>query len=157
MSGARAVWTKTGTTGSWRLRSGLLLLAITAVVVLLMISLAEGRAAEPTLNGPSTVDYPENSTLPVATYSASDSDGGVFSWSLDGTDQMFFTLIEGELAFKQPPNYENSADGNEDNNYLVEVVATDSQGESASIVVTVTVTDVKRSQRRPDHGGRCRR
>ena len=101
-----------------------------------------GLTTVPTLNGPSTVDYPENSTVPVATYSASDSDGGVISWSLDGTDQMFFSLIEGKLAFKQPPNYENPADGDEDNEYEVEVVATDSQDESASIVVTVTVTDV---------------
>ena len=108
------------------------------------VNLANPReaAAEPTLIGPSTVDYPENSTVPVATYSASDSGVGVISWSLDGTDLVFFSLTDGELSFKQPPNYENPADADADNEYEVTVVATDSQDESASIIVTVTVTDV---------------
>ena len=108
------------------------------------VNLANPReaAAEPTLIGPSTVDYPENSTVPVATYSASDSGVGVISWSLDGTDLVFFSLTDGELSFKQPPNYENPADADADNEYEVTVVATDSQDESASLIVTVTVTDV---------------
>ena len=108
------------------------------------VNLANPReaAAEPTLIGPSTVDYPENSTVPVATYSVSDPDRGVISWSLDGVDPMFFSLIEGTLSFKQPPNYENPADADADNEYEVTVVATDPQGESASLIVTVTVTDV---------------
>ena len=103
--------------------------------------------SQPTLIGPSTVDYPENSTVPVATYSASEPDVGDFdvgaiNWSLDGTDLVFFSLTDGELSFKQPPNYENPADGDADNDYEVTVVAADSQDECASIIVTVTVTDV---------------
>ena len=103
--------------------------------------------SQPTLIGPSTIDYPENSTVPVATYSASEPDVGDFdvgaiNWSLDGTDLLFFSLTDGELSFKQPPNYENPADGDADNDYEVTVLATDSQDERASIIVTVTVTDV---------------
>ncbi|MEZ5451822.1 MAG: hypothetical protein R3E93_03235 [Thiothrix sp.] len=45
------------------------------------------------------------------------------------------------MVFKQPPDYENSADANHDNIYIVTVVATDGVFETPQLLF-VTVIDV---------------
>ena len=65
--------------------------------------------------GNTSTDYAENGTSPVATYSVADA-GGTVTWSLFGYDSGDFSISSaGVLTFKTPPNHENPADSNGDN------------------------------------------
>ena len=93
------------------------------------------------LTGNASVDYPENDTVAVATYTA---DGPVAaSWSVEGDDMGAFTIgsSSGELMFRSPPDFEAPADMGMDNMYMVTVKA-EVAGEMDMIDVTVTVTNV---------------
>ena len=89
-------------------------------------------------------DYAENGDGPVASFEASDEDGGTISWSLkEYKDHTLFEISsDGELSFKSPPNFEDAKDvGGEfagDNIYEVTVVA--NKGE---LPLFVTVTDLE--------------
>ena len=87
----------------------------------------------------------ENSTGTVADYSAADPEGvtGTFTWSLSGDDAGDFILHEdaGGLTFRTPPDYDNPADADEDNIYLLTIGVTDGDL-PGSINVEVTVTNV---------------
>ena len=89
------------------------------------------------ITGPRSVRYPENSAEPVASFTAFDEAGHVIRWSLRGDDRDLFTIDDGVLAFREPPNYEDPQSGEDSNVYRVTVEAA---GGTRS--VTVTVTDV---------------
>ena len=96
------------------------------------------------ITGTSRVSYAENGTEPLASYTAFDEAGHVIRWSLRGDDRDLFTIDDGVLRFKEPPNYEEPQSGADitlllsvRNRYLVIVEAA---GGTRS--VTVTVTDV---------------
>ena len=55
----------------------------------------------------SSIDFAENRAVPVATFLAYDQDGDTLSWSLGGPDDDLFTIDDGVLAFREPPNYED--------------------------------------------------
>ncbi len=96
----------------------------------------------PAIIGLASINYPENSTGTVATYTASDPESDAVTWSVAGTDAARFTIsTSGELAFKAPKDYENPNDGNKDNIYEVTVRASDGNLMSA-LDVLVTVTNV---------------
>ena len=99
----------------------------------------------PTITGPTSVEYPENSTTTVAAYSITDPDGDGVTWSVAGTDAAHFSINEdGELTFRSSPNYEAPNDANKDNVY--EVTVRTSDGNLASTIdVEVTVTDANES------------
>ena len=75
-------------------------------------------------------------------------EGSVLTWTLEGADRADFTIRrnaqgQGELRFKNVPNYERAADSDTDNVYDVTVKVTDSQGGlSDTLMVRVTVDDV---------------
>ena len=94
-------------------------------------------------DAPNTFNYQENGTNPVQTYTATDPDSDSITWSLSGTDSGDFSITGGALTFKQPPNFEAPADSNKDNAYQVTVNANDGNGGTASIAVTITVTNVE--------------
>ena len=84
-------------------------------------------------------DYPENGTSTVATYT---TDGPVDAmWSLEGADAGAFSISGGMLTFSSPPNYENPADADKDNTYMVTVKA-EAGGESDMATLTINVTDM---------------
>ena len=95
------------------------------------------------ITGVRSVRYAENGTDPVASFTAFDEAGHVISWSLRGDDRDLFTIDDGVLAFREPPNYEGPQSGatgdllSSRNRYQVTVEAA---GGTRS--VTVTVTDV---------------
>ena len=103
----------------------------------------------PAVNGLPSIDYPENRTVAVDTYSATDADGNAITeWGLDQTGDYAAFSIDGDgvLSFISPPNFETPTGGaNDDSNvYQVTVVATDSTGntvEPGRLAVTVTVGD----------------
>ena len=87
-------------------------------------------------------DYAENGTGAVATYTASDPEGDIISWSVEGTDSAAFAISSGgELTFNSSPDYESPGDTGGNNVYDVTVKAT-ANGKSASQAVVVTVTNV---------------
>ena len=97
------------------------------------------------ITGPGSVEYPENSTTTVATYSITDPEGNDITWSVGGTDAARFSINEdGELSFKSSPNYEAPNDANKDNVYEVTVRASDGNLMS-TLDVEVTVTDANES------------
>ena len=48
----------------------------------------------PTIAGDATIDYAENGTDDVATFTAMDPEGTAISWSLDGIDADVFDISE---------------------------------------------------------------
>ena len=97
----------------------------------------------PAVSGLATVDYAENGTAAVDTYTATDADGQAVSvtWSLEGDDSGDFTISAGALSFASSPDHESATDDNTDNVYDVTVVATDGS-EAGRLNVSVTVTGV---------------
>ena len=103
----------------------------------------------PVIEGMGEVRHAENThrVRVVATYKAMDDEDDktktAIRWSLTGTDDADFSISGGvpggELRFNSSPNFEAAA-GNE---YNITVVATDSDGQTDEMDVTVTVTNVE--------------
>ena len=96
----------------------------------------------PTIAGDATIDYAENGTGDVATYTAMDPEETAISWSLAGDDAGVFDIVGGVLTFKESPDYEMSADADADNTYMVTIHATDATMKTGMKTVMVMVTDV---------------
>ena len=98
------------------------------------------------VSGSTAVDYAENGTGPVATYTATDPENAAITWTLEGDDAADFEISSGGvLTFKSSPDHEAAADDDTDNAYEVTVVA--SAGTNVNrLDVTVTVTDVDETQ-----------
>ena len=108
----------------------------------------DAEGVEPTISTrrPPTT-YRENGTSAVYTFRASDPQRQSITWSLEGEDRGDFTLTEdssgrGTLAFSSPPDYENPADADRQNDYELTVIATDEDGHRDWLSFTVTVTEV---------------
>ena len=91
--------------------------------------------APPDLTGTTTVDYQENGTGPVATYSATDPESQPITWGLSGTHEDAFNLSTGVLSFKDSPDYEDIR------TYHVTVEASDGNS-TTTLDVTVNIIDV---------------
>ena len=91
------------------------------------------------VTGDDAVDYEENGTGAVATYTSTIATP---TWSLLGVDGGDFSINGGVLSFSSSPDYEAPTDANTDNVYMVTVVASNGGGEVANLAVTVTVTDM---------------
>ena len=95
------------------------------------------------ITGVSSVRYSENGTAPVASFTAFDEGDHVIRWSVSGRDDDLFTIDDGVLAFREPPNYEDPQSAADSallsarNVYRVTVEAAGGMRN-----VTVTVTDV---------------
>ena len=97
----------------------------------------------PVMTGDAAIEYEENGTGPVATYTAADPEmTEIVSWSLGGTDLGAFDISNGVLTFKKSPDYEMAADMGMDNMYEVTVQATDSTMKTGMKKVMVEVADV---------------
>ena len=107
----------------------------------------------PEITGEDSVDYAERGEGPVVTFSATDPESaGAIAWSLLETDAGDFVAgdfedfeigeTSGVLTFAEVPDYEDSVDGDNNNEYLVTVVATDADSMATNEAVTVTVTNV---------------
>ena len=98
--------------------------------------------------GPGIPPYPENTDVeitPVATYQASDIDGGELTWSLTGTDSGLFNITGTDnnavLRFRESPDYEIPQDANTNNIYILTIEVSDGDLK-ATKYVNVTVGDV---------------
>ena len=127
--------------------TALLAVLATGLLFLLPGGLAWAQSAE-------TIEYAENGTGSVATYTAVDPEGTTITWSLEGDDASDFKISSaGVLTFAETPNYEASTGGGTDGTsatYSVTVVATDSSYDADvsttagkdTVEVTVNVTNV---------------
>ena len=98
----------------------------------------------PELTGEAPADYAENGTGPVATYTAVDPEGADIVWSVAGTDAGDFSIENGVLTFKSPPNFEAPTGGSENDSasYSVTVETSDGGTMMDTEEVTVSVTNV---------------
>ena len=96
----------------------------------------------PVVSGLGSIEYAENSTGVVIRFGATDPEGMVsLTWSLSGEDSEAFTIGEdGALRFKVSPDYENPADANRNNTYLVTIGASDGQN-TGTIESSVAIAD----------------
>ena len=88
---------------------------------------------------------PENRTTRLYTYSATDPERGTVTWSVGGTDGRFFTIDErGQFSFKEesPPDFDTPGDVGGDNLYNINIEARDPEFNTASLPVTVMVTEI---------------
>ena len=83
---------------------------------------------EPAIVGDATLSYPENTatTRVLDRYSATDPEGRQITWSVSGTDEDSFRIDgSGNLYFVDQPDYDAPSDSGGDNEYNIQVVATD--------------------------------
>ena len=117
-----------------------ILALLAALAVGLLFLLPGGPLQAQDANGP--MEYAENGTGPVATYTAVDPEEAEIVWSLAGADMDDFNIEGGVLTFKSAPDYETLADDDGNNVYLVTVQASDGGGSPAMKEVTVRVTNI---------------
>ena len=122
-----------------RVKSSTAALAVAVAGVLLFISVTGGPAGRfaHAQSVDSSIEFGENRTSPVGLFLAYDQDGDAIEWSLGGPDDDLFTIDDGVLAFREPPNYEAPLSKSGTNVYRVTVRANGSAHD-----VAVTVTDV---------------
>ena len=85
----------------------------------------------------SSILFSENGEDPVGTFRAHDQDGDAITWSLGGPDADLFTIEDGVLSFRDPPDYEEPQSAAGANAYRVTIKASGGRHD-----LTVTVTDV---------------
>ena len=85
--------------------------------------------------------YAENGELAVITFTASDYEGTVVAWFLTGVDGGDFSINDGSLSFRRPPDYEFPTDDNRDNVYEASVNVTDGTTTTADLKISVTNVD----------------
>ena len=97
----------------------------------------------PSVSGVASRDFAENGTGRVARYRADDPEDDTVTWSLAGADRGDFEISDGgALTFRQAPDYESPVDSDGDNEYRVEVQASDGRLTGGlDVVVTVTGVD----------------
>ena len=98
----------------------------------------------PVVAGRNSHTVRENTTSSIYTYRATDSDlNDTIVWSTGGADGHLFQVSDrGELSFREAPDFETPRDAGQDNEYALEVVATDGEGLRGTLAVTVTVTEL---------------
>ena len=100
-----------------------------------------GVPEAPTVTGDTAISVAENSTGSVATYTATDPEGSDVTWDLSGDDADDFSIANGALSFKAPPDHDNPTDSDDDNVYDVTIEASDGT-DTGTLDVVVTVTNL---------------
>ena len=103
----------------------------------------------PAITGPGNVDYSEHGTDAVATYEVANAPNNPVDWTLSGDDAGDFSILGGVLTFDTPPDREVPADADTNNVYLVTVEAA-AGGNTVTLDVEVTVTEVNEPPAFPD-------
>ncbi|NVK84274.1 MAG: hypothetical protein HWE21_08135, partial [Cytophagia bacterium] len=98
---------------------------------------------DPVFTSGTSVSVDEGTSATIYTAAATDESTLTFSLG-SGNDESLFNMDSstGELTFKSAPDFEDPLDGNTDNNYVVNVVVTDTGDNSVNQDVTITVEDV---------------
>lgn len=86
----------------------------------------------------------ENSQTIAVLPSVIDDSEVTFSLNSFAADSDLFTIdaSNGEISFRESPDYENPSDSNVDNVYEASLAVTDDAGNTAAVTVKITVTDI---------------
>ena len=104
------------------------------------------ESASLTLSGIADSNQPENSAYTSATPSLSGTPIGSVTYTLGGDDATLFTVNSSTGVVEMVArDFESPADSGSNNVYNYTLIATDDDGNSASLAVAVTVTDVTES------------
>ena len=96
------------------------------------------------VSGNTSINYAEDGTSALATYSVPNAGGTTVTWTLLGDDKRDFSISSaGVLTFKTPPDYENPADSNGDNVYRVTIHASNGTSTGALLDVAINITDTE--------------
>ena len=114
------------------------------------VTVGSENEADPVVTGKDIFSFRENTpvTQRLYTYRATDADRNTtITWSVRGQSgsddgDAFAISDRGVLTFSSPPNHERPTDSDTNNEYLLEIVATDDQGSEGTLEVAVTVTDL---------------
>ena len=90
----------------------------------------------PVITGDTSPSLPENASTPVATFTGADPERDTLAWSVDNSD--FWISSRGQLYFFTPPSFEGGS-----TTHGVTVSAADDGGQSATLAVSVSVTDME--------------
>ena len=98
----------------------------------------------PTITSSSRTDFTvrENGTAAIHTFRATDPEQVEIAWSLSGDDGGLFAIYDGNVTFKNFADFEEPGDSGGDNVYDVTIQARDDIRNTATLPITVTVTDV---------------
>ena len=99
------------------------------------ITITDVDEIAPVITSATTVDYAENGTGTAYTITATDDNNLTYSLGTDN-DESAFALNGAELSFLASPDFETQS------SYVITVIATDEEGNTASQDVTITITDV---------------
>ena len=119
------------------------------VTVIVVDNVDEPDPPAMTITGPDSVDYSEHGTDAVATYEVANAPNNPVDWTLSGDDAGDFSILGGVLTFDTPPDREVPADADTNNVYLVTVEAS-TGGNTVTLDVEVTVTEVNEAPAFPD-------
>uniref|UniRef100_UPI003564D79A VCBS domain-containing protein n=1 Tax=Sulfurimonas sp. TaxID=2022749 RepID=UPI003564D79A len=102
----------------------------------------DGDRSAPVITSGSNVVFDENSTEAVLQVTASDTSSITFS--ISGLDSSLFSInpTTGVLTFNDSPDYENPLDSGGDNEYNVNVTATDIYGNSTTQLLSIYVNNL---------------
>lgn len=97
----------------------------------------------PSFTSPTTASVAEN-TIAAYQAAASDPEGDPRTFSIaGGVDAARFAITaQGAVTFVTAPNFDNPTDADGDNAYLVQIGVSDGRGGTATLNLTVTVTNV---------------
>lgn len=100
------------------------------------------EAAPPVITSTTTAGFTENGTGTVYTAEATDASTLIYSLGT-GNDEALFDIVgtSGVVTFKVAPDFENPLDGDANNTYVINVIASDGIN-SANQDVTITVRDL---------------
>ena len=117
------------------------------------VTVTDRNEYDPTVTGSAEIDYAENGTDVIGTYTIDDQDFSAvaqdFVLDLTGDDADKFALertdnddgtVTAELNFNAPPDYEAPGDSDSDNDYEVTVSVSDGS-KTGDLDIIVTVTD----------------
>ena len=90
----------------------------------------------PVITGETSPSLPENASTPVATFTGADPEGETLAWSVDNSD--FWISSRGQLYFSTPPSFESGS-----TTHSVTVSAANDGGQSATLAVSISVTDME--------------
>ena len=118
-----------------------LVVLVGALAAALVLALVAPVIVQAQSNG--VIKYAEGGADPVATFTATDPEGGEITWGKEGDDEALFAISEdGVLTFVSPPDYEAPRDVGTNNIYEVTVTATDDDdtplADSHDVMVEVT-------------------
>ncbi|MFY0594756.1 hypothetical protein, partial [Roseivirga sp.] len=97
---------------------------------------------DPVFTSATAVNFAENATNAAYTSVVTDASPVTFSLGT-GNDEALFNIANGEVTFKSAPDFENPADGDNNNSYIIEIIALDAANNAKTQEVTITVTDVE--------------